>query len=308
MLLAIMNCSAIKSPTPEPELPNFDEQWDYDDPVLTEMKFLDILASVEFKQAPGYHLQLRTQIARTLGLQQKFDEAHALLDQVESQLTDETPIAKIRYLLERGRVLNSSGKKEASTAFFLEAWELGQEAKADFYAVDAAHMLGIVEYSENQLAWNEKAISMAENSFDPRARKWLGSLYNNVGWTYHDAGDYQTALAIFEKAFRFRVLHKQVREIQIAEWCIARTHRSLGNIDLALESQYKLEQEIRDSGGDEDGYVSEEIAECLLLQGKPDEAAPHFMKAWTLLSQDIWLQKNEADRLARLKELGSIKP
>ena len=270
MLLTIMNCSVINSSTPEPELRNFDELWDYDNPALTEIKFLDILANLEFEQAPEYQLQLRTQIARTLGLQQKFDEAHALLDQVETQLSPETPIAKIRYLLERGRALNSSGKKEESKVFFVESWELGQKAKADLYAVDAAHMLGIVENSENQLAWNEKAVTMSENSIDPRARKWLGSLYNNIGWTYHDRGDYQTALEIFEKAFRFRVLHKQVREIQIAEWCIARTHRSLGNIDHALELQYKLEKEIRDSGGDEDGYVSEEIAECLLLQAKPD--------------------------------------
>ena len=78
----------------------------------------------------------------------------------------------------------------------------------------------------------------------------------------------------------------------------------MGNIDLALNLQKELAHEILESGNPEDGYVSEEIAECLTLKGQPKEAAPHFQKAWRLLSQDSWLQKNEAKRLSRLKDLG----
>lgn len=287
---------------------DFDKLWDYSDPVITELKFLEVLSEMDFEKTPERHLELRTQIARTLGLQQKFKEANTLLDEVENELSEAYPIARIRYLLERGRTLNSSGNPEDSKALFLEAWTLGQAIKADFHTVDAAHMMGIVEKPENQLVWSEKALRLAENSADSRTRGWLGSLYNNIGWTYHDLGDYEKALEIFERALRWRHLNKQVREIQIADWSVARTHRSLGNIDLALEMQLNLEKEIAESGAEEDGYVLEEIAECLLLKGENEAAAPYFFKAWKILSKDIWLKQNEAERLDRLKKLGSIKP
>jgi len=304
VLFVLMDCSNSTPVIPLADLPDFDKQWDYSDPMITELTFLEILADIDFEQNPGYHLELRTQIARTLGLQQKFEAAHALLDEIEVDLQPEYPIAKIRYLLERGRVFNSSGDADKSIPFFLEAWELSQIAKVDFYAVDAAHMLGIVNKPSKQLAWSEKAMNLAESSEDSRTRNWLGALYNNIGWTYHDLGDYEQALTIFIKAQRWRQMNKQVREIQIADWAVARTHRSLGNIDLALEMQLNLEQEIAESGSAEDGYVFEEIGECLLLKGEEKSASPYFLKAWTILSQDPWLQKNEADRLARLKTLG----
>jgi len=287
------------------DLQDFDKQWDYSDPAITELKFLEILAEVEFGEHPEYYLELQTQIARTLGLQQKFEEAHALLDKVEDGLSPLYPVATIRYNLERGRVLNSSGKSGQSKSFFLAAWELGKNSNSDFYAVDAAHMLGIVMEPAEQLAWNKKALTLAESSMDSRTKGWLGSLYNNIGWTYHDLGNYEQALVIFQKAQRWRQMNRQVREIQIADWTVARTHRSLGNIDLALEMQLNLEKEIAESGDVEDGYVFEEIGECLLLKNEAKQAAPYFLKAWTILAQDPWLQKNESKRLSRLKNLGN---
>ncbi len=283
---------------------DFDKLWNYNDPAATELKFREILSQKVSSESTEYILELKTQISRTLGLQQKFEEANKLLDEIEKELNPDQPIPQVRYLLERGRTLNSSGKAEDSKALFLKAWALGKQEGADFYAVDAAHMLGIVEKPAQQLIWNEKAMELAESSSDQRANGWLGSLYNNIGWTYHDMGNFEKALEIFEKGYAWRKLKEQVQETQIAKWCIARTHRSLGNIDQALEMQLSLEQEIKDSGNPEDGYVSEEIAECLTIQGKVAEAAPHFKKAWDLLSQDVWLKKNESERLERMKMLG----
>ena len=34
---------------------------------------------------------------------------------------------RLRYLLERGRVLNSSGKPDEARPLFLQAWELGTQ-------------------------------------------------------------------------------------------------------------------------------------------------------------------------------------
>jgi hypothetical protein len=53
------------------------------------------------------------------------------------------PVAEIRYLLERGRTFNSAGQKEQSILLFQDAYAKAAERNEDFYAIDAAHMLGI---------------------------------------------------------------------------------------------------------------------------------------------------------------------
>ncbi len=127
-------------------------------------------------------------------------------------------------------------------------------------------MLGIVEPPAESLAWNRKAIAAAEKAKSEQARNWLGSLYNNVGWTFHDQGQYPEALDMFEKALAFREEKQQEPEIRIAKWSVARCHRSLGRVDEALAEQRALEAELAQIG-EEDGYVYEEIAECSCSKG-----------------------------------------
>ncbi|MFZ1459275.1 MAG: hypothetical protein WAU38_00630, partial [Ignavibacteria bacterium] len=87
----------------------FDKLWNYSKPDETEKKFREILPEIKASGDKSAYLQLLTQIARTLGLQRKFEDAHILLDETETQLTDDDPVSKIRYQLERGRTFNSSG-------------------------------------------------------------------------------------------------------------------------------------------------------------------------------------------------------
>lgn len=284
---------------------DFDKQWNYGDPAASEAAFRKHLPEAEKNAGSSYHLQLLTQIARAQGLQRKFDDAHATLDSVEKRLDNSEPVVKVRYLLERGRVLNSSGKADEAKPLFLQAWETGQAAAEDDYAVDAAHMLGIVTTGEDALAWNLKALKLAEQSKSPRARNWLGSLYNNIGWTYHDRGQYDRALDLFEKALAFRQKKKQDNEIRIARWCVGRALRSLKRTDEALAVQQKLLAEWNKIG-QQDGYVYEELGECLLELDRADEAKPWFAKAYGELSKDDWLKENEAERLTRLKRLGGL--
>ncbi|MCF7807688.1 MAG: tetratricopeptide repeat protein [Candidatus Marinimicrobia bacterium] len=288
-------------------LANFDERWDYNDPAGTEVIFRAMLDEIAFKDHPEYHLELKTQIARTLGLQQKYRAGHTLLDEVEQALTPAYTIARIRYLLERGRIYNSAQNPELSLSFFMEAWELGLKEGADYYAVDAAHMMGTAASPDVQLEWNEKAVELAEKSQDPRAKEWLGSLYNNIGWTYHGNGEFNKALDAFNKTYDWYASKNDLKFMQIAKWSAARTHRSLGNIDIALEMQTTLARDMATSG-EEDGYVYEEIAECFQGMGEPEKARPYFLKAWKILSQDPWLQQNESERLERLNALGQPAP
>ncbi len=304
IIFAVIGCPArTASKKPDQPLPDFDQMWDYNNPDQTELKFRELIPMAEKSDDISYYAQLLTQIARTQGLQQKFEEAHKVLDSVEVILTEKLVVARIRYLLERGRVYNSSGHPDKAKPLFLKAYELAAKNNQDFYAIDAIHMVQIVEPPEKQLQWAEEAMKLAEETKEERAKKWLGPLYNNTGWTYFDLKEYDKALELFEKSLKWREAKNDEQGTRIAKWTIARTYREIGKIEEALEMQRVLEQEREEKELEPSGYVFEEIAECLLLLKKGNEAKPYFKRAYDILSTDEWLQTNEPERLERLKTL-----
>ncbi|MBI5867110.1 MAG: tetratricopeptide repeat protein [candidate division Zixibacteria bacterium] len=305
-ILILGVCVSMNSANAE-QKPDFDTLWNYYKPAETEVKFRELLPAARKSGDAGFLVELTTQIARTLGLQQKFAEAHALLDSTLPLLDAAGERARVRYLLERGRTFNSSKQQEKSVPLFTEAWERAQKAGYDFYAVDAAHMLAIATPAAEHMGWNMNAVAVAKNSRDPKARNWLGSLYNNIGWDYFDQKKFESAREMFEKALSARVEQKKPAEIRFAKWCIAKTLRMLGKADSALAVQRQLEKEWRDSGEEQDGYVFEELGECLLALNRRQESEAYFARAYEFLSKDPWLTRDEPDRLMRLKELGKVK-
>lgn len=279
---------------------DIDSLWDYSDPQETERKFCEVLLQIP-EDEPEF-LELLTQIARAQGLQHKFNKAHQTLDQVERRLGTAVSREKIRYLLERGRVLNASGRPEESRPYFEKALETATQLAQDSYAVDALHMLAIVAPPASSLDFNLLAIQLAESSRQAKARGWLGSLYNNTGWSYHGMGEYASALEMFEKAETVRRSDGSANEIRVARWCAARALRSLNRFEEALSKQLQLETEF-ESAGETDGYVFEEIGECLLALHCAKKARPYFAKAYDALSQNEQLAEKDGERLARLKNL-----
>jgi tetratricopeptide (TPR) repeat protein len=285
-------------------LPDFDKMWDYNDPFETGKKFREILADAEKSKDKSYYIELLTQIARTEGLQRKFDDAHKILDKAMKLIRAEHVRPRIRYMLERGRTYNSSKVFDKAGELFLAAYQQAVKYNEDNYAIDAAHMMGIVEKGDESLKWNEIAIKLAEQTKDQHARGWLGSLYNNTGWTYFSMKEYEKALAMFEKYVEFQKEIKSKKGLGIARWCVAKTLRFLNRTDESLKQQLELKNWWGEEGLEPDGYIYEEIGECLLALGKAGESKEYFKIAHELLSKDIWLQANEKERLERLKQLG----
>ena len=274
-----------------------DELWDWDDPAGSEVRFREAAdaAASEHERA-----LLLTQAARALGLQGRSDEAVATLD----SLTDDGAELAVRIALERGRALNSSGKPDQARPLFEKARALAQTAGLEHLAVDAIHMLAIVAPPEEQVALHQRAIAMAEAARDPRARQWLASLYNNLGWTRFDAGELDEALRLFELALAEREKRDEPRETGIARWAVARTLRAKGQLEEALAIQQQLAADNAAIGSD-DPYVDEELGECLLALGRVDDARPHFAKAAAGLAADALLAEHEPERIERLRQRGS---
>src|SRR5690242_14717847 len=162
--------------------------WDYEQPAVSEARFRAILLTLEPEHAArdissrSYRAEVETQIARAQGLQGAFAAAHTTLDHVAGVLGEARPRTRIRYLLERGRIWNSSGAPERAYALFEQAWELARQEDAErFYAIDAAHMLAIVTPEDEQITWNRRALDLAEQAPDGPVRWWAASLYNNLG-------------------------------------------------------------------------------------------------------------------------------
>jgi Tfp pilus assembly protein PilF len=197
-------------------------------------------------------------MARAIGLQGRFDEAQALLNELPD---DEDEELRVRILLERGRVMNSAGDPDRALPEFQMASETAQNEGLEHLAVDAIHMLAIVAAPSEQDGLNSRALELAESATDPRARQWRGSLLNNMGWSAFDRGDVDVALRLFNQALAAREEQGKPSEIFVARWCVARALREKGSVDEALAIQLQLAEELR-AAGKSDNFVEEEIAAC----------------------------------------------
>jgi tetratricopeptide (TPR) repeat protein len=301
---------SISSMTPAAERDfseTLDQFWNFNAPSISESRFRAELA----KHVAGSReaCEIATQIARSLGLQRRFADADAALDAILPEIDKGPARVRVRYLLERGRILNSSGKPAEAVPLFKEAASAALKdplAGADFYRVDALHMLGIAAPTNESLRWNLEALAAADASRDERARGWRASLLHNIGWTYHERGEYATAVDYWKNALAAREAGGDKAKIRIAKWTVARGLRSLGRLDEAEKIQRALVVE-NDQVGTSDGFVYEELAEIALARHDAAAAKTWAAKAYAYLKDDIWLAANEKPRLDRLAEIGGVR-
>lgn len=288
-------------------LVDFDALWDFKDPRESEKRFRVALQENKLKQNKEWVLELQTQIARALAMQKRFDDAAATLDAIEPAL-DQSGFkkAEVRFLLERGRLLYYQRKEAASRPIFHHAHELALERDLDYWVVDSANMLGIVEKTADlRNEWKWKALEFAEASKDAAARKWLGTLYHDYAWVKFDAGKKEEALAYFEKSAAALAKKGDGESERNSRWCAAKMKRLLGKDHEALGDQLKLEGEFRRLG-QKDGFVLEELAELHLSLGEKEKALRYFKDAYLLLAQDPWMVSAQKSRLERLKKLAGL--
>src|SRR3989454_3034495 len=283
--------------------PDLDGIWDFDHPGPTEKKFRELLPAAIDSLDISYLAELLTQIARAEAMQRKFQEAQKTLDRVEKALPKADQRVSVRYVLERGRVLSLSGKPREAQPRLREAFNLALMLKMDLHAIDAARMMAVAE-PEKALEWNMKALDLAEKSADARANKAKGPLYSSIGWNHFERKEYQEALFMFQKALQHTDQLGDPLKIRTAKWSLAKVLRVIEHTEEALDMQRKLFEEYQGEGK-RNGYVYEEIAECLLVLGQEQEAQEWFAAAYAELSKDPRILREQV-RLNRLKELGQV--
>ena len=137
----------------DPASHDLDDLWDFDDAAGSEQR---LRAAVDIAEGVD-RLVLLTQVARALGLQERYAEGHALLDDLA---TGNDEVAT-RVSLERGRLLRSSGDPEAAEPHFDAAEATAAGAGLDALRVDAVHMQALVADPADRLAVNERALELA---------------------------------------------------------------------------------------------------------------------------------------------------
>jgi tetratricopeptide (TPR) repeat protein len=225
--------------------------WDFDDPAGSEQRLRAAADTAEGVE----RLVLLTQVARSLGLQERYDEGHAVLDDLA---VGSTEIAT-RAELERGRLLRSAGEPDAARPHFAAAAETAREAGLEELHVDALHMVALSAPAEEQRRLTEEALAVARRASDESARNWDASLLNNLGMTHADAGDWPAALAAFEEALAARERIGDDDRTRVARWMVGWALRNLGRTDEARAVQTALKAELEAIGA-EDPYVDEELA------------------------------------------------
>jgi tetratricopeptide (TPR) repeat protein len=170
-----------------------DQLWNFNDPVLSESRFRAAISDAAYDA--DERAELATQLGRAIGLQGRYEEADALLDSIDG----DEPTVAVRVLLERGRVLNSSGHAEMAVPLFEQAAELADHLSEEFLAVDALHMLAIADTAHAE-TWTRSALEYASTVHDARTRRWMVALHNNLGWALHDAGRCTEAMVEFQLA------------------------------------------------------------------------------------------------------------
>jgi tetratricopeptide (TPR) repeat protein len=196
--------------------------WDFDDLDASEQRFR---RQLEQESTDEGRAEVLTQLARVQGLRDDFDGCERLVQEAES-LGGESELVRVRVDLERGRKLRSSGDGEASMPLFEAAFTRARSIGESYLAGDAAHMVAI-STPERTVEWTQRGLDLADA--EPEAAYWAGPLLNNLGWHYYDAGDFDSALAVFEQALEVRKRDPDNEQAIVwAQEAIDETRKALG--------------------------------------------------------------------------------
>lgn len=291
----------------EPQMtdwPEIREVWDFGDPAASETQFRDLAAQAEVAGDEVFHAEAMTQVARTFSLLRQFEDANAVLDQVEAGPAADHPRVQVRVLLERGRTLNSGGDASAALALFEEAVPIALEADEYFLAGDAIHMAGIAADTEGEEHWMQVLEDNIARVPDDGLLYWRGPMHNNLGWTYFFADRFADAVEEFRASGSAYAAQDGKRmEALLAGYGEGRSLRNLERCSDALTILMASYSAIQEEFQLQDEYLAEEIALCHAALGDEEAAQPWAQLSYDAFVAQDWFVESESARLEVLRVL-----
>ena len=199
-------------------MPDLNALWDFDDPAASGARFRAAIDAAEADGDAATADEARTQLARTLGLQARFEDGDQILDLRRrrppgrgSRPGPVAPRARPPAPVERRHDVRG-GARSRRPGRWLGGW-----ARTGWPSMPRTCSRSWTR-RRACTTWNERALELANTSPDPDARRWRGSLWNNIGWERFEAKDLDGALAAFETALEARREQGKAKETRIAEW------------------------------------------------------------------------------------------
>jgi tetratricopeptide (TPR) repeat protein len=238
-----------------------------------------------------------TQVARASGLLEDFAEARAVLAEAD-RLLPAGGSGRAQYWLELGRIEHDAQNPAAALSCFQQSMALARDARDEYLMVDAAHMIAVVVPTDKQPQSAEFALSLARKASETRARRWIGSIANNLGWTYMELGEPEKAAKTFREALPFRLSQEEQTPIRLARYALGCALRSARQFNQAVQ----VLNEALALGGSI-GFIEAELAECLYALGDKVQAKVLFQVAHDKLKTDRVFCEREPERLSRLQTM-----
>jgi len=261
-----------------------------------------------------------SQIARCYLAMSKKEEGRPWLDKAAGIADVNDPSGWSRFLGVRGRYewkdaaeAESAVAPEASTAenTFKEMYEYCMEHKIHNRAIDAANMVSITAKIEDRVEWGLKGIAAAE---DGELENWLAPLWNNLGWTYDDLGQYDKSIEALMKAREYHYKNGKEMPMLIADWSVGHAYRMNGQLDSALtwingvfEKASKFyEDNPQPENAEWVGFSHRELGEIAMAQVDETTALDHFKQAYehlTTAGMESWDKKGYNELALKIEKI-----
>lgn len=257
------------------------------------------------------------QIARTYGIEGKFEDGRPWLARAKAVASPDEPMGWSRYLGVRGRFEWQDEKdNEKAKRTFIEMYEYCKQAELFSRELDAAHMVAIVGTPDEKVEWSLNAIAAAEKGGE---KNWLGPLWNNLGWTYEERGEYDKMLEALLNARKYHYEAGNEHTQLVADFGVARAYWRNADLtesrkcldDARNRALQRHEADPEDTEkGEWVGWGHVYLGDLLVSEDKPAEALQHFKlgRPYLIKSgiENWWPEglKELDDKIAKLENTG----
>jgi len=242
-------------------------------------------------------VEASAQVARCYLLTKRANDGRPWLEKAKGLASESDPVGWSRYLSVLGRFYWKEEKLPDATRTFTAMYEFCVKTGQFDRAVDAAHMVAITGTAQEQIAWAKKGIAAAVKGGH---EGWLGPLWNNLGVTHQELGDWKSALDCYRNAREYHWrLGTEVNKLA-ADWAVGMALRETGDVERSMQWlrpvlawAERLDAEKSDRTHSEwVGLACRELGYAQMDQFKRDKRLERIVEAQKLLKRAHTLLKN----------------